>query len=367
VNNAIDLDFLQGHATQLPSTPGAGPSANSTTEAATRPVQAPATLISTGAPQGPGAMDPRTPVVPGTKSLRQTGVSPNSYVCEMDAVEYHNESPGISYSRMKHMLVSPAMYQLKLQRPMQETDALRVGRMLHTTVLEPHLVNSEFAIWRDGRRQGGEWDLFRLTCGNKTIITEPQMACVEGMSEALMNMADFPLDVWLSGVKGQNGGADIAPALKEHSLFWVDEETGLQCKARPDAMTLAMNALVGDLKSARSAAVDQFVFDIFKFRYDMQAAHYLAGVKAVYGIDARFAFFAVEKEEPHVAQTFLMSPDALAHGERHRRYCLRMIKRCLYDGSWPKQPPGAKPVLVEVPFMRDNSLNDMAEAYGVPL
>ena len=357
MNNSVDINFLEA----LSGKPYVQPSQTNSHYAIAG--ASGATPSASTAVSG----DPRSPSVPGSRSLRQAGVTPNSFACEMDGVEYHNESPGISYSRMKHMLVSPAMYQLKLQRPMQETDALRVGRMLHTQVLEPHLVDSEFAIWTEGRRQGNDWALFAMSNAHKTIITETQMACVERMSQALLEMTDFPLAAWLTGVKGGGVRPDIAPALKERSIFWIDEDTGLQCRARPDAMTLGANALVGDVKSARSAAVDEFVYDIFKYRYDIQAAHYLAGVKAVYGIDARFVFFAVEKEEPNVARTFLMTPDALAHGERHRRYCLRMIRRCMDAGSWQKQPPGAKPVSVEVPFMRDNPLKDMAAAYGVEL
>lgn len=363
MNNFMDTAFFQGN-TVTPSGAATPASAPSTKVGSTSV----AGLIGITSPV-PGntvtGFDPRIPAVPGTRSLRQSGVEPNSFVCEMDAVEYHHGSPGISSSRMKHMLVSPAVYQLKLHRPMQETDALRVGRLLHTQVLEPHLVSSEFAIWQDGRRQGNDWALFAMQNADKTIITEPQMDCVERMAEALQGLGDFPLAAWLAGVKGQGARSDIAPAIKEQSLFWIDEDTGLQCKARPDAMTLGSKPLVGDLKSARSAGVEDFISDIFKYRYDVQAAHYLAGVKAVYGVDAPFAFFAVEKEEPHVARTFLMTPDALAHGARLRRYCLRMIRRCLDTGSWPKQPPGAKPVSVEVQFMRDNPIKDMAAAYGI--
>lgn len=363
MNNFLDISFLEGRTPDIAqSTVAVTAEVVSTTAN-----QALHGLSALEPAQNYSRSDPRTIVVPGSRSLREAGVAPNSFTCEMDAVEYHNESPGISSSRMKHMLVSPAVYQLKLQRPMQETDALRVGRMLHTQVLEPHLVDSEFVVWSEGRRQGNEWAQFAMNNADKTIITEPQLACVQGMAASLLQLTDFPLAAWLAGVKGLTPGADIAPAIKEQSLFWIDEDTGLQCKARPDAMTLGMPALVGDVKSARSAGVDDFVSDIFRFRYDMQAAHYLAGVKAVYGIDAPFAFFAVEKEEPYVTRTYLMTPDALAHGERHRRYCLRMIRRCLDSGTWPKQPSGSKPVSVNVPFMRDSPLKDMATSYGIEL
>ncbi len=259
------------------------------------------------------------------------------------------------------MLVSPAFYQLKLQRPMIDNDALRLGRMLHTQLLEPHLINDEFAIWRDGRRQGGDWDLFCLKNAGKTLLTEAQLQCAEDMATALRELNDFPFEAWLDGVAG------IKPAIKERSLFWIDEDTGLQCKARPDTMTLGQSALAGDVKSARSADPDEFIRDLFKFRYDLQAAHYLAGIGAVYGVDANFAFFAVEKEAPHVARSFLMTREALALGEKNRRYCLRLIRKCLDSNNWPKQPAGTKPVPVEVPFYKDKSLLDMAAAYGITL
>lgn len=296
------------------------------------------------------------PRLPG---LQTAGVSPGSFWCEMSAEEYHNGSPGLSSSRLKHMLVSPASYQLKLKRPPLETDALRLGRLLHTMVLEPHLVNSEFVVWSEGRRQGMTWELFQIQNIGKTHVTEAQYEAALGMAAALRQMQDFPLDAWLEGV------ADVAPAIKERCLFWIDEETGLLCKARPDAMTLGISALIGDLKSTRSAAEAAFISDIFNFRYDFQAAHYRAGVKAVFGVDANFALFAVEKAEPYVTRSFILTPEALAKGERYRRFCLNMVKKCTDENAWPKQPPAKAPVPVAPLFMEDSSLLDMAKAYGV--
>lgn len=290
---------------------------------------------------------------------RTDGVSPGSYWCEISSLEYHTNAPGVSSSRLKHMLVSPATYQIKLRRPVIDNDALRLGRMLHTMVLEPHLLDEEFAIWTEGRRQGSSWDIFKLCNMDKTLITQDQLDCAEGMANALRQLDDFPFEAWLEGV------SSVEPAIKERSLFWIDEETGLQCKARPDAMTLAVSALAGDVKSARSANPEEFKRDIFKMRYDLQAAHYLAGIKAVFGADANFAFFVAEKEAPYVAGTFLMTRAALEHGERFRRYCLRMVKKCTDDNNWPKQPSGRKPEAVEPPFWEDKGLLDMAEAYGL--
>lgn len=298
-------------------------------------------------------------VNPLLPSVRTAGVSPGSYWCEISAQDYHTKAPGASSSRLKHMLVSPAYYQLKLSRPVIETDPLRLGRMLHTLVLEPHLVDEEFAIWTEGRRQGSSWEIFKVCNQDKTIITQDQLDCAEGMATALRQLDDFPFEAWLDGV------ATVEPAIKERSLFWIDEETGLPCKARPDAMTLGASPLAGDVKSTRSASPDEFMRDLFKLRYDLQAAHYLAGIKAVFGVDANFAFFASEKEAPFVARTFLMTQAALAHGERFRRYCLCMIKKCNDENNWPKQPPGGKPVVVEPPFWEDKPLLDMASAYGL--
>jgi hypothetical protein len=297
----------------------------------------------------------------GHYGFQTPGVSPGSYWCDLDAVDYHTKAAGESASRIKHMLVSPGHYQLKLQRPTIETDALRLGRMLHTTVLEPHLVSEEFAIWTDGRRQGALWEVFKISNSEKTIITQDQEDCALGMARALHAVDDFPLKSWLDGIPGNQ----IAPAIKERCLFWIDEETGLLCKARPDAMTLGQSALTGDLKSTRSCDPEEFKRDVFKFRYDLQAAHYVAGIKAVYGDDPKFAFFAVEKEAPHVTRTFVMTPEALAYGERYRRYCLRMIKKCRDENRWPKQPPPGSLEPIDPPFFQDKQFLDMAKAYGI--
>lgn len=307
----------------------------------------------------PGASGPVS--YAGPASARTPGVSQGSYWSDMGIEEYHSGAPGVSSSRLKHMLVSPANYQLKLNRPVLENDILRIGHMLHTTVLEPHLVDQQFAIWTGGRRQGSDWDLFKVDNIGKTIITTDQRSCTDGMSDALYKLDDFPFEAWLHGV------GTIPSAIKERSLFWIDEETGIECRARPDAMTLHNSPLAGDVKSTRSANREHFIRDIFNIHYDMQAAHYVAGIKAVYGLDANFVFFAVEKEAPYVARSFIMTPEALALGEKHRRYCLRMLKKCTDEGIWPKQPPARAPIAVEVPFFKDKDLLDQAAAYGLEL
>jgi hypothetical protein len=73
----------------------------------------------------------------------------------------------------------------------------------------------------------------------------------------------------------------VAAGESEVSIFWTDEETGAPMKARLDKLN---NAIV-DLKSFANT-MDRPIADavhasVSRYRYDLQARHYLAGLEAI--------------------------------------------------------------------------------------
>lgn len=65
----------------------------------------------------------------------------------------------------------------------------------------------------------------------------------------------------------------------EESFFWKDEETGVECKCRPDSYgEISGQPICVDLKTCQCAETEKFMRDAIKLNYDIQAAHYCDGL-----------------------------------------------------------------------------------------
>lgn len=92
---------------------------------------------------------------------------------------------------------------------------------------------------------------------------------------------------------------------KQVSLFWTDEESGLQLKTRPDVNKSKANVLI-DIKTCDSADPKDFARSVAKFDYPIQAAIQMRGAIAsglMPQVD-KYYWLAVEKKAPYCAQIF---------------------------------------------------------------
>jgi hypothetical protein len=126
----------------------------------------------------------------------------------------------------------------------------------------------------------------------------------------------------------------------ECCVVWRDPETGLRCKARIDKLLPAPHNLILDLKSASSAEPMAFARDAARFGYDIQAAHYVAGVKAATGRECHYLLIPQEKEPPYLSSLIdatdeRCQPTAAECGEQKRRAALDTLATCLRDNHWP--------------------------------
>jgi len=123
----------------------------------------------------------------------------------------------------------------------------------------------------------------------------------------------------------------------ERSLFWVDPQTEVWRRGRPDCLTADVEGrcLIVDIKSTESAAPDDFARSIYKFGYHQQGATYIDGVIAV-GIDPdpEFLMVAVEKQPPYLCEVYALNLDALNLGRARNRRSLEIYKQCTETGHW---------------------------------
>jgi hypothetical protein len=282
----------------------------------------------------PGAA-PAGATIPWT---REEGAASGCYGLVISDCQYHRQTQGASSSSLKKLLRSPAHYQAYLSEVDTDSAARMFGRAVHALLLERPTFLQQFAVWTEGRRAGKNFETFELAHAGKTILTEEEHNRALEAAVHLRNSQDFPLGLWLDGVAATADQAAIPAARTEFSIYWIDEETGIQCKARIDAHSAAPTPLSLDVKTTDDVRPNAFMRQFMKLDYDLQAAHYRAALRALHGVDFPFLFAAVESCEPYATRIYGMSEDLLANGEAKRQFALRTLKKCLDTNTWPAYP-----------------------------
>jgi hypothetical protein len=252
----------------------------------------------------------------------------------LSAEDYHRD-PGISRSMLGYMDVCPAEYKYRLENPREETEAMAFGTMLHAAILEPDTFTARvaFAPEVDRRTKEGKarWEAFLDEAEGKMVATAKQAQLLTGMGIAV------------------HGNRDAAAALSgegwlEQSFFWIDEATGLRCKARPDF--IRADGFIVDVKTCSDASPKSFQRAMVDFGYHRQAAWYTDGVKA--GRDdlipepLSFLFVAVEKTPPHHVAVYVADGGVMACGRNQCRRLLNRVAECTRRNEWPSYADGVQ-------------------------
>jgi hypothetical protein len=204
-----------------------------------------------------------------------------------------------------------------------------VGKAFHTKVLGdgPEVVVVTAADWRSKDAQ-----LQRAECytTGKVPLLAPEAAVVDAMAAAV---SAHPVAKHLFTA----GKAEV-------SLFWVDEATGVKCKARLDYLPDPVEGrrlLVPDLKSAVSAEPGEFSRNAARYKYVGQEVWYCDGIEALgLGTDPAFLFVAVEKEAPHVVTVGQFNNDDRKLSAALNDKARRIYAACLATDTWPGYSDG---------------------------
>lgn len=246
---------------------------------------------------------------------------------------YHADRSCVSSSGLKEILRSPAHFQAYRNIERKETPALFLGTAIHARLLEPELFAEDYVVAPGSDRRTKEYKEFEIANANKKILTAEQAAVVEGIA--------------LNASRHQSASALLRSGLVEHTIIWQDEETGIWMKIRPDCLSVDFETgICLDVKSTEDAAPEAFARSCVTYDYDVQAALYLEGLRAVFKRDFDFCFFPVEKSEPFGVALYGASDDMLRRGTRRVRQALRLLKQCFDRDEWPSyQPDGGYEVL----------------------
>ncbi len=249
-------------------------------------------------------------------------------VYDISNEQYHAAS-GISRSKLMLLDKSPYhfWYETLSGRAVksQATPAMNVGSAFHTLLLEPAKFDTEFAVPpnMDRRTKEGKaiYEEFSIISEGKIILTADQFAKVGKMVE-LVSKHEIVTTL-------------LDEAVFEQSIFWTDQETGLQFKARPDIWSSKM---VVDLKTTKDASAYSFTRSALNYGYYLQAGMAYEACKAIGKPFEMFVILVCEKEEPHVPAVYMMDEVALQFGIDQFNTYKKRLKACFDANKWEGYP-----------------------------
>lgn len=244
---------------------------------------------------------------------------------------YHG-GPGISKSGLSLIGKSPLHYwsaYLDPERePRKETTSQKIGSAIHCLILEPHLFYElyvhEQKFDRRSKKGKAEYDKWMEENDGKTILTLDEVKQIEGAAKAVSNH--------------KLANSFCSTGTPEESFYWIDEETGVLCKCRPDNNR---NDILVDIKTTHTASYQEFAKTCFNFDYHVSAAMSSEGYEKVTGVTPKaYVFVVVETKPPHAVATYVMDEQSLELGKTVYRRELNTYAKCLKENKFPGYAEG---------------------------
>ena len=248
-------------------------------------------------------------------------------IVEESNKNYHANKESLSKSNLEKMKVCPQYFKWCLDNPQEPTEDLVVGSAFHKATLEQETFGQEFVVMPNINRRTKEgkeqYNLFVEASKGRGVITEEQYENILCMRKAVLEnkYARVLLD-------GEH----------EKSFYAIDEMTGERIKARPDCYRFVQDRIViTDLKSCKSAMTDDFMRDVVKYGYDLQAYMYSYIVSQVTQVPMEnidFVFIAVEKKSPYLINILQADRFVFERGESLFRRYIGDYHDCKESGVW---------------------------------
>lgn len=251
-------------------------------------------------------------------------------VADLTEAEYAAE-PGVRSSLLRELAVSPWHAMRSMQARHETTEAMLLGGLLHEAVLTP-TAPSRF------RPHGYK----SVNCAARDAIEKNN----PGKSAVPMRLVAQAADL-ASAIQSHNEAAALlsGDGWNELAILWTDE-SGVACKCRFDRIRAdyhddgkaTFTAI--DIKTTSGACTaDSFARTVRDYSYDLQAAHYLAGLRAVYGGTVPWWWIVVEKDTGCVA-VHRADAGLIEWAETKRRRLMACIAECITYSRWPSPPAG---------------------------
>lgn len=241
--------------------------------------------------------------------------------------QYHADSTAITSTMAREFDDSSRIYAGRyvfhdgVKRP--DTEAFRVGRMLHCALLEPERFASQYVVAPkvDKRTKGGKAEhAFWLESQKPGAI-----ACDPDEHAEALRMAEAIMGNKRAAMLLQCDGET------EHTVQWKHDRTGMLLKARRDKRA---PGLILDIKTTRDPSPKGFHKSVVNYQYHRQGAWYLDSEYALTGENVGFGLLSVRNSWPYEVALHEVSDDLIQIGRRANEETLTRIARCFEENDW---------------------------------
>jgi len=244
----------------------------------------------------------------------------------------------LSSTELRRITASPARFRWCKDNPPPHKRVFEFGHAAHRLALGvgSDIVVCDYDSWRTKAAQTERDD---ARANGQTPLLPDEWAELQQMLHALRA---HPVAAAL--LDPDRGGKP------EQTLIWQDP-TGPMCRARADwfpNLTGDGRPILTDYKTAADASNNAFARAAANYGYHQQAAWYLAGVRALTGIDRpAFVFVVQEKEPPYLVNVIELDETALRIGDAQNSAAVATYLQCAETGQWPGYGPDVQ--LVALP------------------
>lgn len=133
----------------------------------------------------------------------------------------------------------------------------------------------------------------------------------------------------------EDGAYFLLDGNSEQSAFW--QQDGIWCRARFDRVT-AQRRIIFDYKTTTDAHPETFLRRVVDLGYDLSAAHYIEGEKAINGHEPQFIFIVQETKPPFAVSVQALTPAFLEIGRMKLERARKTFAWCLEHDKWPAFP-----------------------------
>lgn len=262
------------------------------------------------------------------------GIIPN-----MPIGEYHRLA-GVSSTGLNQAHISALRYKHFIDGGVTISDTVALeGNLIHCAICETPEYYKRYIVapkvdkrTKDGKK---EWSDFVEANPNMQYITEDQHAMA---MEAAGNAVSHPLFPFRNVISA------------EVSIFWKDDDTGLDCRCRPDIMVRDYGLII-DVKTTDNART--FHQSVAKYGYHRQEAFYRMGLRAVGIAVSRYLFLVVEKKAPYDVIFYELDSEYVALGEIEVRNAMATVALAKRTGIYPGYPSEIVPVSMPNYYKKD--------------
>ncbi len=237
--------------------------------------------------------------------------------------EYHANKLYVNASSLKHMAKSPMEYKFQLTQVTEKTDAMILGSVVHSLLLEgEEQFKKDFAVVPklDGRNDVNKLAKLKFEYENKgkTVVNQEIYQTAKAMYESAMSKRGIR-ELLLGGVN-------------ERSYYWRDPVTGIYIRVRPDSVK---DLCLVDVKTTKDITRAGFAKICAQLHYDIPVGLYRKVISAMTGKEYNsFAFIAIENSAPYDSIIYNCTKEFIGYSDYHTDYLLDKLVKCRETDTW---------------------------------